>query len=414
MSPAPLVDFEQEYQPKIVEELPLRPLESPKTGRHTIGKIKAAGGLPPNRAYPMISSMVAKKGASPKRKKATPTWYSENRHAAILRFLAQKSPPGVTTKEIIRHLAANSLSASYSPRVLFKSSYSKKTITRDIEHLVNDKGFNIVFDRPRQKWIFYNPPPNLTLGSRRLSKNQMIALRMAASPIAIPGHPFRDAMRETLQQVAEMLEDDQKQQLHDSTNLLDVKMTPLIDLNLETIALLEEAIREKRETRMKYRGLQDRTHQSRQIQPHGLYHRNGGWYVAAYDRSRKAMRSFLISRAKNWQLTQKPFKPQNFSLEGFLSGSFGAMSGRGAPQKVRIRLFGAAARLGEERIWHNSQTTELGSRRKDGSIVVSFVLRGLDEVRRWVLQWEGEAEVMEPRALKDQVKKAGQKIHQRS
>ena len=397
VAPAPLVDFDEEYRPKIPEtKLPKPPAETPKNGRHPIGKISAAGSLPPSWANPMLLPMVAKKG--------TPTWPAENRHEVILNFLAQRSPGGATMQNILVHLK------NYTS----KGSYASKTVRRDIEHLVNDKGFNIVFDRPRQKWIFHNPPPNLTLGSRRLSKNQMIALRMAASPIAIPGHPFRDAMRETLQQVAEMLEDDQKQQLHDSTSLLDVKMTPLIDLNLETIALLEEAIREKRETRMKYRGLQDRTHQSRQIQPHGLYHRNGGWYVAAYDRSRKAMRSFLISRAKDWQLTQKPFKPQNFSLEGFLSGSFGAMSGRGAPQKVRIRLFGAAARLGEERIWHNSQTTEPGSRRKDGSIVVSFELRGLDEVRRWVLQWEGEAEVLEPRALKDQVKKAGQKIHQRS
>ena len=90
------------------------------------------------------------------------------------------------------------------------------------------------------------------------------------------------------------------------------------------------------------------------------------------------------------------------------------MSGRGTLQKVRIRLFEAAARLGEERNWHSSQKIESSSRRKDGSIIVSFELRGLDEIRRWILQWEGEAEVLEPRELKDQVKKAGQKIHQRS
>jgi hypothetical protein len=30
------------------------------------------------------------------------------------------------------------------------------------------------------------------------------------------------------------------------------------------------------------------------------------------------------------------------------------------------------------------------------------------------LQWEGEAEVLEPLELKNQVKKAGQKIHQRT
>ena len=145
------------------------------------------------------------------------------------------------------------------------------------------------------------------------------------------------------------------------------------------------------------------------------YHRNGGWYLAAYDRVKKAFRSFLISRAKDWVLTQKPFKKQkDFTVDGFLGGSFGAMSGRGKAEKVRVRLFGAAARLGEERIWHGSQKTESGSRRKDGSIVVSFELRGLDEIRRWILQWEGEAEVLEPKLLKEQIKKVGLKISART
>jgi predicted DNA-binding transcriptional regulator YafY len=196
---------------------------------------------------------------------------------------------------------------------------------------------------------------------------------------------------------------------------MNVKMTPLIDLNLATIELLESGIRQTREITMKYRGLQDRSFRARRVQPHDLYHRNGGWYLAAYDRAKKAFRSFLISRAREWVLTQKPFKRQkDFTVDGFLGGSFGAMSGRGKAEKVRVRLFGAAARLGEERIWHGTQKTESGSRRKDGSIIVSFELRGLDEIRRWILQWEGEAEVLEPLELKDQVKKAGQKIHQRS
>jgi len=212
-----------------------------------------------------------------------------------------------------------------------------------------------------------------------------------------------------------MLDVDQQHELQNSANLMNVKMTPLIDLNLSTIELIESAIRQERETTMKYKGLQDGKHRLRRIQPHGLYHRNGGWYLAAYDRVKKAFRSFLISRAKDWVLTQKPFKKQkDFTVDGFLGGSFGAMSGRGKAEKVRVRLFGAAARLGEERIWHGSQKTESGSRRKDGSIIVSFELRGLDEIRRWILQWEGEAEVLEPLELKDQVKKAGQKIHQRS
>ena len=394
---APLVDFDGNDLAKLTRPAAKRELfPIPKNGRPL--------SLPHGRANPMLLAMAVSHRAQAAPKKATPNWTAENRHYALLHFLAGFGSRGAQIQEILRHLAERT-----------GTSYTAKTVYRDIEHLVDDFGYTIQHDKARNRWVFHNPPPNLTLGSRRLSKNQMIALRMAASPIAIPGHPFQKAMQGTLQQIAEMLDEDQKKQLQDSAQLLNVKNTPLIDLDVETIALLEQAIREQREMSMQYRGLRDPRPRLRRVQPHGLYHRNGGWYVAAHDPQSKGMRSFLISRARDWDLTQKPFPRQkDFTLDDFLHGSFGAMSGRGTLQKVRIRLFEAAARLGEERNWHSSQKIESSSRRKDGSIIVSFELRGLDEIRRWILQWEGEAEVLEPRELKDQVKKAGQKIHQRS
>jgi len=387
---APLVDFDENDFAELTRTEPRRELfPIPKNGRPL--------SLPHSGANPMLLRMVAKKG--------TPTWTAENRHAVLLKFLAQRGPAGATMQDILTHLR------NYTS----KGSYTPKTVRRDIENFKDRFNYTIDFDRPRQVWIFQKPPPNLDLARNRLSRDEMIALRLAASPIAFPGHPFQQAMQGTLRRIADMLDADQQHELQNSANLMNVKMTPLIDLNLSTIELIESAIRQERETTMKYKGLQDGKHRLRRIQPHGLYHRNGGWYLAAYDRVKKAFRSFLISRAKDWVLTQKPFKKQkDFTVDGFLGGSFGAMSGRGKAEKVRVRLFGAAARLGEERIWHGSQKTESGSRRKDGSIVVSFELRGLDEIRRWILQWEGEAEVLEPKLLKEQIKKVGLKISART
>ena len=404
---ASLVEFDEDDMARLI-----RP--KARRLRFPIPENGSPGGLRPSRDNPMLLGMATqiqaragKKAPAGRQPKpgGTPTWVAENRHHVLLQYLAQCGPQGAQIQAILRHLADHA----------GKGSYAAKTVYRDIEHLVDDFGYTIQHDKVRNRWVFHNPPPTFTLGSRRLSKTQMIALRMAASPIAIPGHPFQKAMQGTLQQIAEMLDDDQKKQLLDSAQLLNVKNTPLIDLDVETIDLLEGAIREKREVTMKYRSLNDPRHLPRRVQPHGLYHRNGGWYLAAYNPQSKAMRSYLIYRARDWTLTQKPFlRQKNFTLDEFLHGSFGAMSGTGPLQKVRVRLFGAAARLGEERRWHSSQRTKSDSRRKDGSVVVSFELRGLDEVRRWILQWEGEAEVLKPKALKDQVRAAGKKIGMRS
>jgi len=160
----PLVEFEEKYRPKHLEDKPSKEF-SVKFGvdRHTIGKTKAAESLLTNGANPMLLRMVAKKG--------TPTWTAENRHAVLLKFLAQRGPAGATMKDILNHLG------NYTS----KGSYTPKTVLRDIRHLTDDHHYTIVFDRPTQVWVFQNPPPNLTLARNRLSRDEMIALRLAGA-----------------------------------------------------------------------------------------------------------------------------------------------------------------------------------------------------------------------------------------
>ncbi len=58
-------------------------------------------------------------------------------------------------------------------------------------------------------------------------------------------------------------------------------------------------------------------------------------------------------------------------------------------------------------VWHRTQTTE---KRPDGSLVVGMELSDLREVKRWILSWGSECEVVEPKELRGMVRNEAEGI----
>ena len=69
---------------------------------------------------------------------------------------------------------------------------------------------------------------------------------------------------------------------------------------------------------------------------------------------------------------------------------------------VRVRISAGWARWVGEKIWHESQKAKQNS---DGSLELSFQIAGLDEIKRWILSFGPECQVLEPEKLKEMVRK---------
>ena len=115
---------------------------------------------------------------------------------------------------------------------------------------------------------------------------------------------------------------------------------------------------------------------------------------------------FAAVRIRSARETGASFRrPANFQIDGFMGRVFapcGAAGGIGwscfAPD--------AAGRAGEM-VWHRTQTTE---KRPDGSLVVGMELSDLREVKRWILSWGSECEVVEPKELRGMVRNEAEGI----
>jgi len=69
---------------------------------------------------------------------------------------------------------------------------------------------------------------------------------------------------------------------------------------------------------------------------------------------------------------------------------------------VKVRISPGWARWVGEKIWHESQKAKKNG---DGSLDLTFRVAGLDEIKRWVLSFGPEAQVLEPKKLKEMLLK---------
>jgi len=123
---------------------------------------------------------------------------------------------------------------------------------------------------------------------------------------------------------------------------------------------------------------------------------------------RKTIKGFsAIPPWRSWRLSVR-------WLDDFMRHSFQVMHDE--LYTVKVRISPGWARWVGEKIWHESQKAKKNS---DGSLELSFRIAGLDEIKRWILSFGPEAQVLEPSRLKQMVcvdlqKSLGQYPAQRS
>lgn len=134
-----------------------------------------------------------------------------------------------------------------------------------------------------------------------------------------------------------------------------------------------------------------------------LLHRDS-LYLHAYVERYKQVRTFSIDRIKEVVNTNETFTyPADFNPDRLTDGSFGIYEAPGAsPFKVSISFKESLREYITTRRWHPTQGF---SKLKDGTFTMEVHLTNTNEFIPWVLQFGSEARVLEPKSLRDKIKK---------
>jgi predicted DNA-binding transcriptional regulator YafY len=145
------------------------------------------------------------------------------------------------------------------------------------------------------------------------------------------------------------------------------------------------------------------------VDPYQLTLQDGGFYLIGHCHLRQAGRIFAGERIRELRPLATQFDPpRNFNAEEYLRDAWRIV--KGDVVTVKGVFSRSAARDVRGRLWHPSQKLrEL----PDGRLELTLGVADTLEVRRWILGFGREAEVLEPAALREALQKEAEALARR-
>lgn len=282
---------------------------------------------------------------------------------------------------------------------------STKSIQRDLEFMRDRMDLPVEYNASKRGY-FYNGEVS-AFPTLQITEGELFALLVAEKALQqYRGTNFEKPLVSAFRKMSASLPDTISLNMADweQTISFHTRAEPIV--NLEVFNTLSKAAAKRRQLEMTYRKAGQREPEVRVIDPYHLGNINGEWFLFAYDHLRQAIRTFVPARIKSLRETGQTFKPQKWSLEKRLRDSFGVHSAQGQFDVV-IRFNEMVADYIREKRWHDSQRIE---ELEDGGLELHLKLSSLHEIERWVLNWGGNAVVIQPPELAEMVRKSAKKI----
>jgi proteasome accessory factor C len=161
----------------------------------------------------------------------------------------------------------------------------------------------------------------------------------------------------------------------------------------DTLEALRRAAADRRRLEIEYYSASRDATSVREIDPEEVFSAIGNWYVVAWDRQADGERMFRADRIKTVRETGQRFEPRG------LAGAGRPLYSR-SDQDVRVRLL-----LRPPARWvAEYYDVESATEHDDGTVEVILPTRHLAWVAKLVVRLGGEAMVLEPAALLDEVR----------
>ncbi len=320
--------------------------------------------------------------------------YSQiQRQFQILRILAEH-PQGLDVGSIHNRLK------SYGYDV------TDRTVRRDIDSLSHD--FPISENNQVRPKVFILLSTDLK--NINLSFDELQAIKFIEELAKSYRHLDVGANAEKiLNKLLESLPEGQKYWLQNASSLLKVNISDFINepnSNPEIRNIIREAILTKKCLKIEYYSFHNDTILTRTIEPYLIEINEGCYHLIAYCHVKNAMRDFRVSRILSAEITSKEFNVKKDLLEKFRNNRFQSMSGQ-ETRLLKLRFSGTSARLVKEFYSKLADKLEDG---KDGSILFERNVAITPEIKRWILGFGSEVEVLEPAELREDIRKMAFKM----
>ena len=290
------------------------------------------------------------------------------------------------------------------PTMARELEISVRTLKRDVAFMKCRLNLPIEYDS--QKYGYYYSKPVTHFPSVSTTESELFALMVAHKAIAqYNGTSLQKPLETAFRKLTSQLGHSTQYVLGGLDQVLSFRPFGPGDTDLDTFQKLTSALEAKFVVTFDYKNLGAKTFQRRRVHPYHLACIENQWYLFAHDVDRKAMRTFVLTRLKKFEITHEKFtRSKDFNADEYLKGSFQVYKGDD-DYEVVIDFDDWATVLIKERKWHPSQNlTEL----PDGSSRLRLRLNNLEEVESWVSNYGHHATVMRPVELRERLKRTAE------
>ena len=274
---------------------------------------------------------------------------------------------------------------------------TERTIYDDFALLRDRLGAPIEFSEEHGGYAYTDP--TYALPAIYVTEGELMGLFIGQEIIQrYLGTPFEAPLRSAIDKIAEYLPDQVKLDLNQAKDYFTFEPGAIVAVQPGLMEDLHRASRVRKKVRIHYYTAGRDEWNERTVCPHHLYNTGSDQYLFAYDELRGQMRNFHLGRIDRWEVLDETFERQpDFSAEEWMASAFQVERGEEIANVV-IRFDEYQARYIRERRWHESQ--EPLEELPDGGVILRFSSGGLDEVKRWVMQYGSHAEVLAPEKLR--------------
>lgn len=277
-----------------------------------------------------------------------------------------------------------------------ETEVSEKTVRRDLQVLQTEFQICEVTHDGVKRWQMR--PLGKQLGFQLTELMAMHLAQQFLEPLA--GTPFWEGSRSVFQKVKGALGESGARYLQQMSSGLTSTLVGAghYEDRGELIDRLLMSMEDRSIVTVEYRSSQQPEAEGRRIHPLGMVHHRGSLYVIGWCTRHAEIRNFKVDRMESVDVHSEQFSPPaDFDLSGWLNKCFGVWrSGSEDVQTIRIQFTPESARYVQESSWHESQHLDPQA---DGSLIATFRLPDIQEIKRWIMSFGPSAKVLEPAEL---------------
>ncbi|MCW6068523.1 WYL domain-containing transcriptional regulator [Clostridium sporogenes] len=161
---------------------------------------------------------------------------------------------------------------------------------------------------------------------------------------------------------------------------------------------INAAIITRNKIKIKYNSL-NTGEKERIVRPYAVFQYKGSMYFVGYCELRQKIREFKISRIMSYEILSEKFeRTYNFNFKEYMQDCFGIFKDEEIELKLKIKY--PMSQIVKEKIWSdNQEIIDI----EDKSIIFKAKLRGITEIKSWILSMGQSVEVIAPSSLKRNV-----------